>query len=169
MMWSWTVFQCYLDGLCKKNVTPLLTHWCYVFLAWTHQSILDKMVSFLVETHCLWTNVPDLFLGISAIVSKLRSSDDFNINVYIIILYMCEFLLRVAINSPHCLLFMVTVRLPARNQTEPQNDIPHLGGLGIFTADVGIPQHAMKFLWHPSVVFVIKHEVWWSEKHGKIA
>ena len=25
-------------GWCKKDVTPLLTHWCYVFLALTHRS-----------------------------------------------------------------------------------------------------------------------------------
>ena len=26
----------YVDGLYKKDVTPLLTHWSYVFLALTH-------------------------------------------------------------------------------------------------------------------------------------
>ena len=26
-----------LMGLCKKNVTPLLTHWSYVFLAQSHR------------------------------------------------------------------------------------------------------------------------------------
>ena len=29
----------YVDGLCKKEVTPVLTHWSYVFLAITHQCI----------------------------------------------------------------------------------------------------------------------------------
>ena len=29
----------YSMGQCKRDVTPLLTHWCYVFLALTHQSV----------------------------------------------------------------------------------------------------------------------------------
>ena len=30
-------------GYCKKDITPLLTHWSYVFLALTHRIILSSI------------------------------------------------------------------------------------------------------------------------------
>ena len=33
---SWSIFQISM-GYCKKDVTPLLTHWSYIFLALTHR------------------------------------------------------------------------------------------------------------------------------------
>ena len=31
---------------CKKDVTPLLTHWSYVFLALTHRLVLPNIAQF---------------------------------------------------------------------------------------------------------------------------
>ena len=51
-------------GQCKKDITPLLMHWSYVFLALTHRySILlsnppcDKLLIFLSECGTT-TNIP---------------------------------------------------------------------------------------------------------------
>ena len=38
------LFSCIYMGWCKKDVTPLLTHWSYVFLALTHWYDLDTYV-----------------------------------------------------------------------------------------------------------------------------
>ena len=38
---------------CKKNVTPLLTHWSYVFLAPTHRYFLTIFISF-ANSLCKW-------------------------------------------------------------------------------------------------------------------
>ena len=41
-----------LMGKCKKDVTPLLTHWSYIFLALTHHvNLWQKNVSTLWENH----------------------------------------------------------------------------------------------------------------------
>ena len=39
-----------INGLVKKDVTPLLTHWSYVFLALTHRCVISKS-RFIF---CLW-------------------------------------------------------------------------------------------------------------------
>ena len=37
VLWSWILGTYMSMGLCEKDVTPLLTHWSYVFLALTHR------------------------------------------------------------------------------------------------------------------------------------
>ena len=44
-------FPC-LQGLCKKDVTPLLTHWSYVFFALTHRFVSSSSPA------CMWRRWP---------------------------------------------------------------------------------------------------------------
>ena len=40
-------------GQCKKDITPLLMHWSYVFLALTHRYVIAKIQ--------IWSSAPELF------------------------------------------------------------------------------------------------------------
>ena len=54
-------FQLILLGECKKDITPLLTHWSYVFLALTHRyedwKPLDEVYRCLIFTGVVWTRM----------------------------------------------------------------------------------------------------------------
>ena len=43
-------------GQCKKDITPLLTHWSYVFLALTHQYVKYTMIPSNVK----YTMIPSM-------------------------------------------------------------------------------------------------------------
>ena len=52
-------------GLCKKDITPLLTHWSYVFLALTHRSdLVWVMIKHLLNLWICWFIINDTSWGI---------------------------------------------------------------------------------------------------------
>ena len=42
----------HIDGLMQKNVTPLLAHWSYAFLALTHRSVPSRYFAWKLYTMC---------------------------------------------------------------------------------------------------------------------
>ena len=55
--WLYIYYHWHYDlismGSCKKDVTPLLTHWSYVFLAQTHRSLFGGTAAFPIMTYFL--------------------------------------------------------------------------------------------------------------------
>ena len=62
-------------GLCKKDITPLLTHWSYVFLAITHRNDILHIAQ--VSMH--WFLVLPVMLGIG-LKNKIDSRFTLSIN-----------------------------------------------------------------------------------------
>ena len=49
-------------GSCKKEVTPVLAHWSYIFLAWIHRyryitGNMNTVIPYFVDMCSLWINV----------------------------------------------------------------------------------------------------------------
>ena len=72
----WDTMKIISMGYCKKDVTPLLTHWSYVFLALTHHVMLlwgDLMGNILLLVSVLYQNlldIPGLLCTIGCLIKR---------------------------------------------------------------------------------------------------
>ena len=82
-------FVIILTGWCKNDITPLLTHWSYVFLSLTHRFVVGIVhilqVTFLDLSNCLTTPVAVLVLRMKGnMLYKSSKPWRFNSNAYYI-------------------------------------------------------------------------------------
>ena len=101
-----------LMGWCKKDVTPLLTHWSYVFLALTHPWGKIAMQSHLVLLSKSIYPIASCWAPTAAVAHLVLSWKHYDIDMIPTLLALCEGNLPVTSGSPSKRPLILSLLLP---------------------------------------------------------